>query len=192
MMKTAVILADGFEEVEALTVVDILRRADIKCMMLSLSGKKEVTGTHGIKVESDGTVDDMDFTDFSAVILPGGMPGADHLKKSDKVIKLIKEFKEKNKLVAAICAAPIVLEEAKVTEGIDITSYPDFKDTFKKSNYKEELAVQSGNIITSRGPSTSFYFALKIVEYLEGKKEADEIRSNILLDFTEAKIRNNK
>ena len=156
-MKTAVICMNGFEEVEGLTVVDILRRLGIEC---------DITGSHGLVIKADRLLDEIKSEDYSAVILPGGLPGATNLRDDSKVISLVNEMNKAGKIVAAICAAPIVLERAGVLEGRRFTAYPGVGEKIEGGNFKEELVVRDGNIITSRGPATSMEFAFAIAEAL--------------------------
>ena len=176
MKKVAVLLAKGFEEIEALTVVDVLRRAEIHCDLVSIN-RKEVLGAHNIKVSADILIDDIE--DVDMVVLPGGMPCAINLRDNKKVIKLIQELIENNKKVGAICAAPIVLAKAGVIEGENITSYPGFEEELKGANYKNDAVVVSHNIITSRGPATALEFAYTIVKELNPTKEID-VRDGML------------
>lgn len=180
MKKTAVLLADGFEEVEALTVVDIMRRGNVLCDMVSIKDI-EVTGAHNIKVTSDKILDETIY-DYDLIVFPGGMPGATNLQKDKKVIEAVKKFNEEGKLVAAICAAPIVLAEAGIVEGKNITSYPGFEDELKGCNYKEEKVVVDGNIITSRGPATAMEFAYKLLEVL-GNKTYNDLKKGMLYNI---------
>lgn len=177
MKKAAVLFADGFEEIEALTVVDIMRRANIKCDMISIRNL-EVTGAHGVKVISDKLIDE-GVDDYDLIVLPGGMPGATYLKKDNRVINAIKKFHKEGKFVAAICAAPIVLDRAEIIEEKDITSYPGFEDELRGCKYREEKVVVDGNIITSRGPATAMEFAYKLVEIL-CKESADDLKKGML------------
>lgn len=163
MKKIAVILANGFEEVEALTVVDMLRRLNVTCDMVGF--EKEVEGSHGIAVKADRLLSDP-FEDYDAIVLPGGLPGATNLRDSDRVIELVKKMNAEGKLVAAICAAPMVLERAGVLEGKKCTSYPGVGEKFEGCEYVEDLVVKDGNILTSRGPATAFLFAFSIAEAL--------------------------
>lgn len=171
MKKTAVLLADGFEEIEALTVVDIMRRANVQCDMISIKNI-EVVGAHNIKVTSDKILDNT-INGYDLLVLPGGMPGTTNLQKDKNVIQAVKKFNEEGKLVAAICAAPIVLAEAGIITGKKITSYPGFEDELKGCDYKEERVVVDGNIITSRGPATAMEFAYKLLEILKNKNYND-------------------
>lgn len=183
MKKVAVLLAEGFEEIEALTVVDVLRRANIQCDMVSIN-KKDVIGAHNIKVSADILIDEV--KDIDMVVLPGGMPGATNLRDNKKVIRLIQELIKDNKKVGAICAAPIVLAKAGVIEGEDITSYPGFEEELKGANYKEDAVVVSNNIITSRGPATALEFAYTIVKELNPTKEID-VRDGMLYYMIKSK-----
>lgn len=170
MKRVAVLLANGFEEIEALTVVDILRRAEITCDIVSINNEL-VIGAHGIEVKSNKLIEE-DTKDYDMIVLPGGLPGADNLASNTKVIELIKEFnKNKDKYIAAICASPaLVLPKAGIEEDRYITSYPgeEFEEDLKKANYVNELVVVDENLITSRGPATSMLFAYKLVDILGG------------------------
>ena len=159
-MKTAVICMNGFEEVEGLTVVDMLRRLGIECDIVGKSA--EITGSHGIVIKTDRLLEEIKSEDYSAIILPGGLPGATNLRDDSKVISLVKEMNKAGKIVAA----PIVLERAGVLEGRGFTAYPGVGEKIEGGNFKEELVVMDGNIITSRGPATSMEFAFAIAEAL--------------------------
>jgi 4-methyl-5(b-hydroxyethyl)-thiazole monophosphate biosynthesis len=189
MKKVLLMLADGFEEVEALTVVDYLRRSNIICDTCSIVNEKTVKGAHEIVVESDLILDEMsDVHNYDGIILPGGLPGSTNLRDDEGVIGIVKDFNEKGKLVAAICAAPIVLERAGIINGKNVTSYPGLEGDLMGANYCEDLVVQDGNILTARGPAAAVYFSLKIIEYLAGKETAIEISKDILLDMVEEKV----
>src|SRR5699024_8832856 len=180
-MKVLIFLVEGFEEVEALTVVDYLRRMDIKIDMISTMEEKEVKGAHNIKVIADKLIDEINNLDlYKAAIIPGGLPGATNLRDDKKVIDIIKEMYNRDKLIAAICAGPIVLERAGILEGKKTTSYPGFEDQLKKSIYKEDNVVSDDNIITSRGPSLAVEFAVEMVRYLLDDDKAEELKKDIL------------
>ncbi|MCR1933717.1 DJ-1/PfpI family protein [Clostridium tepidum] len=180
MMKVLVFIAEGFEEIEALTVVDILKRADIQCDMCSITSNKEVIGAHNISVKADKILEDIKATEYSALVIPGGMPGATNLRDNNKVINLVKEFNKDKKLIAAICAGPIVLSKANIIKGKEVTSYPGFENDLKEGIYKKDLIVQDENIITSRGPSLAINFAFKILENLK-KYSVEKIKEDMLL-----------
>lgn len=179
--KVAVFLADGFEETECVAVWDILKRAGIEVAGISISNKTEITGSHGIRLLADETVDNVDMSTFDSVFLPGGMPGALNLTNSARVIKTLRDFNEKSKIIAAICAAPTVLAVANVDSGKTITSYPGFEKKFINSRYSTERVVVSDNLITSRGVGTVLEFALKYVELLTSKEKSEEIAKAILV-----------
>ena len=169
MAKVAVILANGFEEIEALTVVDVLRRANISCDMVGF--EEQVTGSHGIQVKAD-CIFDGDLSDYDLVVLPGGMPGSAHLRDNQALISQIKAFDQAGKKVAAICAAPIALHQAGVLKGKHFTCYDGVQENISDGIYRKETVVVDGNLITSRGPSTALAFAYELVEQLGGNAES--------------------
>lgn len=182
MKKVLVLLADGFEEVEALSVVDVLRRGNIDCKMCSIEDEY-VRGTHDIIIKSDCNIKDIYPEDYDGVVLPGGLPGAENLK-ADSVKELVTKMNEKKKIVAAICAAPETLEYFNILEGKKCTSYPGFIQEKDKVNYVEDkTVVVDGNIITSRGPATALVFALSILEELGCINELEDIKEGMLINF---------
>ena len=179
MKKALVFLAEGFEEIEAVSVVDILRRANISCDMCSID-KEYVQGTHKILIKSDCNIDNINSKQYDAIILPGGLLGADNLKDK-RVEKIVKEFNDEGKIIAAICAAPETLEVFGVLKNKKCTSYPGFvKDRASVTYIEDEAVVADGNIITSRGPSTAIEFGLEILKQLGYKKEYMEISEGML------------
>lgn len=182
-MKSVVLfLANGFEEVEALTVVDTLRRANIKCDMCSI-GNMKVMGAHGIAVDADLIMEQLNSESYDCLVLPGGMPGTINLKEDLRIINLVKKFNESNKIIAAICAAPIILNEADIIKSKKITSYPGVKEQLVGCEYKEDIVVEDGNLITSRGPATAMEFSFRLVERLVGKETADKLREGMLYNL---------
>lgn len=180
MSKVCIFLADGFEEVEGLTVVDLLRRADIDITMVSIMESKKITGAHNIIIGADALFDNMDFTNIDALVLPGGMPGTKHLGEHKGLVELIKSFNDENKLIAAICAAPSVLGVNGILKDKKATSYPGFEDKLEGAILSTEPVVKDQNIITSRGVGTAIDFALAIIETLKGKDTADKIADEIV------------
>jgi 4-methyl-5(b-hydroxyethyl)-thiazole monophosphate biosynthesis len=181
MKKVILFLAEGFEEVEALTVVDYLRRKDINVDTVSITEDNEVKGAHEIVVLADKTINDIkDIDDYDAVIIPGGLPGATNLRDNDKVIDVVKKINENGKLTAAICAGPIVLERAGIIKDKEITSYPGFEDDLKNGVYIEQNVVRDGSIITARGPALAVDFAIEIIKYLLGEEKSEELKKDIL------------
>lgn len=175
MKKIAVFLADGFEDIEALATVDILKRAGFECNTISIQNEY-VTSAHGIVVKADKIFDEKEVEEYDMVVCPGGLPGAKYLSEDERVLNIIRKFdKTPNKYIAAICASPaMVLSKAGIEENRYITSYPgeSFENMLDKSNYVEELVVVDGNLITSRGPGTTFLFAYKLVDILGGNSES--------------------
>ena len=178
--KALVVLAEGFEEIEAITTIDILRRAGIDVTVAGLNDIN-INGSHGIKVTADRKLDAAGF-DFDACIFPGGMPGATNLASSEKVKCLIQKMDQDKKLIAAICASPaIVLAPTGVLNNKSATCYPGMQENFgNEIRYKEDNVVMDENIITSRGPATALSFSLAIVERLTGKGAADKLRKATL------------
>ena len=181
--KILVLLADGFEETEAVGCIDILRRADLKVITASIGQTQIVCGTHYIKIRADVKLCDFEGLP-DVILLPGGMPGAENLAKSRKVINLIKEAYRNKKIIAAICASPaIVLIPAGVLDGKRATCYPQFKDNFgATATYIDKKVVVDGNIITSQGPGTAFYFALKIIKQLKGEEIVRRVKKRALIE----------
>ncbi len=183
-MKVIVFLAPGFEEVEALTVVDYLRRiSSLNVEMISIAEGLMVTGSHQIEVKADRHIDEIsDLDSYEAVVIPGGMPGAANLRDDQRVIGVVRAMHAAKKLVAAICAGPIVLAQAGILSGKNVTSYPGFEDAFPDSCYQQAAVVRDGNLITSRGPGKAVDFALELVTVLAGAEAAETLRKNILYD----------
>ena len=180
MKKLGVFMADGCEEIEALTVVDLARRAGIEVAMISITGEKLIKGAHGINFQTDIPAEYMDFDLLAGIVLPGGMPGTLNLGANEYVQKTIAEFAAGGKLVAAICAAPSVLGEAGLLQGKKATSYPGFEEKLLGAEICTESVVRDGNIITSRGMGTAIDFALAIIEYLMDKETADKLGESII------------
>lgn len=162
-MKLACLLANGFEETEMVTVVDLLRRVKIEVDLVSI-GDLKVTGSHGITVLADKLWEDMEH--YDGLFLPGGQPGSTHLGNDERVINLIQKYNKKNKWLCAICAAPSVFAKADIIKGKRITSYPmpNTDELFKEAIYLEDVVVQDGKLITSRGVGTAQHFGLYLVD----------------------------
>lgn len=189
MKKAIVLLAKGFEEVEALTVVDVLRRGGVHCITCSIDHTEEVLGTHSIHVKANNLLENVNVDKYDAVIIPGGMPGASNLRDNADVIELVNKFNNENKIIGAICAGPIVLAKAGVINKRKVTSYPGFQEELGDIIYDDDIVVQDGNIITSRGPATALHFSFKILENLVDKKTVEGLKDAMLLNFLENKIK---
>lgn len=181
MDKVLVFLADGFEEIEALTPVDYLRRTGVEVTTVSINDDKKVLGAHNILVVADKLISEIDPKDYKLCYIPGGMPGASNLRDDKRVIEIIKAIDENDGYVSAICAGPIVLEEAGLLKGKKATSFPGFdKDLKSLETYvDDELVVVDGNIITGRGPAIAIFQALKLIEILKGKDTMLKIKEEI-------------
>lgn len=174
-----VFLADGFEEAEGLVPVDVLKRCGLDVKTVSIMDTKTVTGRSGITVLADEHYKEFEAEDFSAVILPGGLPGADHLQNSAYVKDAVKKAQNDGKVIAAICAAPKALGAFGVLEGKSATCYPGFEDELLGAKKKNCGVVVSDNIITGKAAGKSFDFAFKIAEALGKSKEAEEVKQSI-------------
>jgi 4-methyl-5(b-hydroxyethyl)-thiazole monophosphate biosynthesis len=184
MAKALVILATGFEEIETVTIIDILRRAGVNVTIAGLT-PTVLEGAHSIKIVPDKFIDNMKIEDFDAVVIPGGNPGYKNLRKDPRVIKLIKNAFKSNKIVAAICAAPAVLSDAGILNGKNSTIYPGMENEIEKGGGipKQDIVVVDGKIITSRGPATALPFALKLAEKLAGEQIAETVKEKTIANI---------
>lgn len=181
MAKVYVCLATGFEDVEALGTLDILRRGGIDAQTVSMTGDLFVTTSHNVTVKADVLFEDADFTSAEMVVLPGGLPGATNLDEHKGLSQVLKEFNAAGKYVAAICAAPMVLGHLGILEGKNATCYPSFEPHLHGAVTRGNGVEVAGNVITGKGPGFTFDFALALVEALAGKQKAEEIASGMLL-----------
>ena len=179
-MKTALVLfAAGSEELEAVTVVNILRRAGVT---VTLAGLREgaLRGSRGITLQPDTTLDAVLNDDFDMLVLPGGMPGTRHLQADTRVLKLAQDMAKRGRYVTAICAAPMVLATAGLLAGRRATCYPTCLDEFPDVLLQTTAVVEDGQLITSRGPGTAMDFALTLAERLTGKARRDEVEASLV------------
>lgn len=181
MSHVIVVLAEGFEEIEAVTVVDILRRAGVRVVMAALEDL-HVKGAHGIEIKAERLLREVDGDSFDMVVLPGGLPGSVHLAEHKLLQTLLQDFDAKGKAIAAICAAPLALKRAGVLKN-SYTCYPSFEIKINHAGYLcEPKVVRDENITTSQGPSTSMLFALSLVEQLCSKEIMLKLRKELLLE----------
>ena len=176
LTQALVFLATGFEEIETVSIVDILRRADVDVTIAGLT-PGVIEGVHAIKIVPDKNINDVKVEDFDIIVVPGGNPGYMNLRKDQRVIDMIKKAFYSGKLVAAICAAPAVLSDAGILKGKACTIYPGMENELEKGGgkSKQELIVVDGNVITSRGPATAIPFALELTKRLVGKQVAEVV-----------------
>lgn len=177
MIKVLIPLADGCEEIEAVTAIDILRRAGVEVIMAALSAK-QVKCSRGTVILADVMLYDVLNEPFDMIVLPGGMPGAEHLKNDQRIISLLQKMAAENKYVAAICAAPMALQAADLLNNRTATSFPGVLDKLPGSHrYSTQPVVVDGNIVTSRGPGTAMDFALMLVELLCGCEHRKQVEA---------------
>ncbi|MBI5233645.1 MAG: DJ-1/PfpI family protein [Deltaproteobacteria bacterium] len=181
MKNALVILAPGFEEIEATTPVDLLRRAGAR-VILAGTIKGPIEGKNHVSIATDATIDNVLDEDFDLIILPGGAVGTENLNNDTRVKEIVLCHYDNNRLVAAICAAPMVLSSLEITKGKRITAHPSVHSALKNENLIDERVVEDGNIITSQGPGTAIEFSLKLVELLFGKEKAKEIARAIIFN----------
>lgn len=179
MAKILVTISNGFEEIEAVSIIDICRRAGIEVVTAGVEDRVLI-GAHSIKIEMDKRVDEVNSSDFDMIVLPGGLPNAFTLADDNDVQRLLKEFEEKNKKIGAICAAPYALHKAGVLNQ-NYTCYPSFEKKIKDDGYQDDKnVVTDNNVITSRGPATAIDFALEIVKTLKGNDIYHQIKTGLL------------
>lgn len=179
-MKVVVFFATGYEEVEALSVVDILRRGGVEVIMAGID-EDVVVSAHGIKIQMDQKAEDINYDEVEMIVLPGGLPGVDNLFASELVKTKVLEFKAANKWIAAICAGPSVLGKFGVLEGEKATCYPNFEQFLYGATHVEERTVVSNKIVTGIGAGASLEFALKLLEVISGVEKAEQIKSAMLI-----------
>jgi 4-methyl-5(b-hydroxyethyl)-thiazole monophosphate biosynthesis len=179
MPRVLIFLAPGFEEIEAVTIIDLLRRGGLDVTVAGLQPDL-VTGAHGIALAPDRFYVDIEVDEYDCLVLPGGQPGTNNLKANHFVLDTVKRYYQQKKWIGAICAAPTVLAQAGILENKKVTSYPSDKAAFKSSDYQEKAVVRDGMIITSRGVGTAISFALELVSVLQGEAVKNELAAKIL------------
>ena len=181
MSKALVFLAPGFEEIEAVTIIDVLRRAKVNVTIAGLI-EKPIEGAHKLHIVPEKSVESVLSQEYDAVVCPGGSPGYINLRKDQRVIQIVKNTYAANKLVAAICAGPVILADAGVLKGKRCTIYPGMENELLNGDGKpsQEDVVVDGKVVTSRGPATAMLFALKLVEMLAGKQVSDSVARKLL------------
>lgn len=180
MAKVYLHLAPGFEEMEAVTICDVLRRAEIEIVMVSVTKVREVTGSHGITIVADALYEDISYDEAGMIVLPGGIPGSTNLSEHSGLKKEIVRFAEEGKYLAAICAAPLVYGKMGLLKGKQAACYPGFENYLEGADLSRERVVHHQNFITSRGPGTALEFSLKLVEILKGRDAAEKIGKGML------------
>lgn len=180
MPRACVFFADGFEEIEGLTVVDMLRRAGVSVSAVSIMGRLEVTGAHDIKIAADTLYEDEDFKDTDMLVLPGGMPGTTNLGNFRPLCELLMDFNSRGKYIAAICAAPSILGLLGILKGKRATCFPGFENQMTGTELSKDRCVICDNIITSRGPGTAIDFAGELIALLQSREKAEALKEEIV------------
>jgi 4-methyl-5(b-hydroxyethyl)-thiazole monophosphate biosynthesis len=180
MKKAYLFLATGFEEVEALTVLDILRRGKVDCQTVSIMGDYDVTSSHNVTVRADLLFDEKNLEDGDMIILPGGIPGTPNLKAHKGLEQLILKYKDEGKYLAAVCAAPTIYGEMGLLQGKNATCYPGMEEGMVGANKLTDRVVQDGQFVTSRGMGTCVDFGLKLLALLENEALSEEIAKKIV------------
>jgi len=181
MTKIAVHLAEGFEEIEAITIVDVLRRAGFEVTTVSVTSDIKVTGSHSIPVIADELFENIDYNFIDMIVLPGGMPGSKNLNNHEELKSQILQFNEKGKPLGAICAAPLVLGQLGILRGKNATCYPGFESYLEGAKLTGSATELAGNIVTGKGAGVAIDFALKIVEMLKGKEQANDLAKRMIV-----------
>ncbi|MDD3402603.1 MAG: DJ-1/PfpI family protein [Hespellia sp.] len=178
--KVCVFLADGFEEIEGLTVVDILRRGQVETETVSVMGRLEIQGSHGIEIKADRLFEEMSFDDAAMLVLPGGIPGTPNLQEHPGLTGLLKQFYEEEKYLAAICAAPRIFGGLGFLKDRPACCHPSQEDVLYSKEVSKDKVVVSGHIITSRGMGTAIEFGLTLLELLTDKTTAEHVKNGIV------------
>ncbi len=182
MNRIAVHLAEGFEEIEAISIIDVLRRAEIDVLTVSISKQTEVTGSHKITVLADELFENIDYSTIDMIVLPGGMPGASNLDKHTGLKKQILDFNKNGKSLGAICAAPLVFGQMGLLKGKKATCFPGFEKYLEGAIVTSAATEKDQNIITGKGAGVAIQFALKIVEELKGKEAAEQLAERMVVN----------
>ena len=179
--RVLVPLAEGFEEIEAVAIVDVLRRAEVEVVVAGLT-PGAVTGAHGIRMDADAELADVDVESFDMLVLPGGMPGTTHLMEDERVLDAVRRLSAQGKTTAALCAAPMVLARAGVVSGVPVTSHPSVRGKLADADVRAEpRVIRSGSVVTSQGPGTAIEFALELVRELAGEASAERLAAAMLV-----------
>lgn len=180
MKDICVFFATGYEEIEALTVVDILRRGGLPVKMVSITGEEYVTSSHQVTVKMDALFEDIDFDQVEMIVLPGGMPGTKNLEAFEPLMKQVEAFDQAGRPISAICAAPSILGHRGILKGRDACSFPEFESHLEGANVLRQPAVVSDHITTGRGMGAAIEFGLAILERYQGKEAAEKMAQKII------------
>jgi 4-methyl-5(b-hydroxyethyl)-thiazole monophosphate biosynthesis len=181
MAKVLIPLADGFEDIEAVTLIDVLKRAEIEVVVAGIEKRNVVSAYGKLLLTADTVIEEVDVESLDMIVLPGGLPGAENLANSPKLTQMLQAMDAKGKTIGAICAAPVALKKAGVLKD-NYTCYPSFEKQINEAGYTDqESVVVDRNIMTSRGPGTAMVFALEIVKKLKGEATYNALRAGLLV-----------
>lgn len=180
MKDLLILLADGFEDIEALTVADYLRRAELDVDLVSISDNNVVKSAHGVKVLADKTFIEINFEDYKGLYIPGGLPGATNLAKDEKIVEAAEMYLQEDKYVAAICAGPIVLDKAELLKNKKFTCFPGYEKNLSVQDRLDEPVVFDENMITAMGPSFAQVLAFELIKLFKGEGVAEEVKKSTL------------
>lgn len=179
-MKMALFLAEGFEEIEAIAIIDVLRRGGAEIDIISITSTLLVKGAHQITVLADQIFTDMNFDSYDMLLLPGGMPGTTNLKSHKELCNLLVQFHQQEKFIGAICAAPSILGELGILKGKQATCYPGFEKYLRSCEHLDQAVVRSENILTGKGPGVAIQFGLEILKLFKNEEFISELRSKLI------------
>lgn len=182
MHHVAIFLADGFEEIEAITPIDVLRRANITVTTVSITGNRLVNGAHNIAIQADELFDKMDFDGVTTLVLPGGMPGSTNLNQHEGLKQLLIDFSARGQVIGAICAAPMIAGELGLTKGKKATCYPGFEKHLKGAVHSDAPTCVDGTLVTGKAAGASMKFALQLVELLKDKATAEDLAAKLFAE----------
>lgn len=191
MRDLIILLEDGFEEIEALTINDYLRRAKIEVDLVSVKNVKEVESSHGVKVVADYTLDEVKIDGYKGIYIPGGQPGSTNLSNNRRVKELVSMYDSSDKYVVIICAGPMVLDAAGVLKDKKFTCYPGVENRLVNKDRIDEIVVEDENIITAMGPSTAQILAFKLISLFKDDETSEKIKKDVLFYELEREIRKN-
>lgn len=180
MSEVCMFFGAGYEEVEALAVIDILRRAGVDVCMVSITGERKVTSSHKVTVEMDCLLEEVDFDQTKMILLPGGMPGTKNLEACEPLMKQVDRFYERKKAIGAICAAPSILGHRGMLKGRNACCYPSFESHLEGAQVSKNPCEISDFIITARGMGCAVDFGLAVLRFLRGQEEADKVAEAIV------------
>ncbi len=180
-MKVSIFMANGFEETEAIGVIDVLRRGDVQIDLISITDSLEVTSAHNVKITCDKVFKDMNKDDYDMIIFPGGVTGVENIRNFPPIKEVIVDFNNKKKYIGAICAGPVILGDAEILGGKNFTCYEGFEKFVENAIYSKQKVIIQDNIVTSNCVGSVFEFGLTLLSLLKGEEFSEEVRRKMIL-----------